>query len=782
MRRVKVALMGLALSFLCALCLLTAAHAEGDAAQPLTLAPEGLQLAQGNQGASAPVSGSAANGPQANSDQRTLLQEVIVTAQKKTERALDVPVPMTVLDGQTLAENGQARLEDYFATVPGMSFAGNAAQGGSQFITLRGLATSDYQTPTVATIIDDVPIGNSLGLNYGSEAYPDVDPSDLSRIEVLKGPQGTLYGADSMGGVIKFNFKDPSTAGYSGNVQALGNYVDGGGPGYTVRGSVNVPISDTFAIRASAFSRRDGGYVDNLWTGQHDVNSDDVYGGHFAALWRPSENLSLKLSALVQDSKGDGAALINTDINMKPTLGSYDQTGILGDNSYYNRLRVYSGTLKATLGGVDFTSVTGYSSNGITGFNDSTGYNSGDALRLFGVTAATDGRFFTATKFTEELRAQSSIGKNLDWIVGGFYTHENTDGNIPLEAANATTGAPAGLLINFHDGPLKVSEYAVFADLTYHFTNQFDIQVGGRQSWDTIDFDETDTGPIVPEFDGGATSPNVFPHEHTTGDAFTYLVTPEYKFSSDVMAYARVATGYRLGGPNLANGANFGLPTSFAPDKTTNYEVGLKGSVLDRALTIDVSVYYIDWQSIQLSVYSPTANISYTVNGGKAKSEGLELQVEAHPTQTLTITAAGSVNDARLTQNLPANGNSYGLSGDRLPYSAPFTGSLSGEQEIFHINQITGIFGAIVSHIGGRELEFAYNATDPRFSLPGYTTGNLHFGVRYEGWYGNLFANNVGNTLGMTSGGYAHDLGNTHGYYASIIAPRTFGLSISKSF
>jgi iron complex outermembrane recepter protein len=751
MRRVKVAQVILAVPFLCGPCLQTVAYAEDDAAQ-------------------------------ANPDQGTSLQEVLVTAQKKTERALDVPVPITVLDTQKLAENGQPKLEDYFATVPGMSFAGNAAQGGSQFITLRGLATSDYQTPTVATIIDDVPIGNSLGLNYGSETYPDVDPSDLSRIEVLKGPQGTLYGADSMGGVVKFIYKDPSTEGYSGNIQTLGNYVDGGAPGYTVRGSANVPISDTLAIRASGFSERDGGFIDNLWTGQHNVNSEDIYGGHFAALWRPAENWSLKLSALVQDTKGDGAALIDTNIDMKPTLGDYDQTGIRGDNSFFNSLRVFSGTLKATLGGVDFTSVTGYSHNGITGFNDSTGYNSGDALRLFGVTAATDGRYFNATKLSEELRAQSSIGKSLDWILGGFYTHETTDGNIPLEAANATTGAPAGLLINFHDGPLEVSERALFADLTYHFTDQFDIQVGGRQSWNTIDFDETDTGPIVPEFDGGATSPNVFPHEHTTGDATTYLVTPEYKFSSNVMAYARVATGYRLGGPNLANGANFDLPTSYKPDKTTNYEVGFKGSMLDQALTIDVSAYYIDWQSIQLSVYSPTANISYTVNGGKAKSEGLELQIETHPIQTLTITASGSLNDARLTQNLPSNGNSFGLDGDRLPYSAPFTGSLSADQEVFHIGTVTGLFGATVTYIGSRELEFAYSASDPRFALPAYTTGSLHLGVRYETWYGNLFVNNVGNALGMTSGGYAHDLGNTNGYYASVIAPRTIGLSISKSF
>ena len=742
-----------------------------------------FRLAQAGSGRAASDSSSVPQGSSAENtpNQPVQLDEVIVTAQKRSERALDVPVPITVLDTQRLAENGMSRLQDFYATVPGMSLSGNGDGGGTQFISLRGLATSSYETPTVAAVIDDVPIGDSLVLNYGSDTYPDLDPSDLSRIEVLKGPQGTLYGADSLGGVLKFVTKDPSTAGFSGNVQALGSYVDHGGPGYSVRGSVNVPMTDTFAFRLSGFSREDAGYIDNVYTGQRDVNTVNVYGGHFAALWQPTENVSLKLGALIQDTRGDGAAIIDTNSSSRPTLGNYNQTGVWGDNAYFNQLRVYSATLKAQLAGVDFTSVSGYSVNALRNANDSTGYNSADALRLFGVTAATDGRIFSADKFTQEFRFISTLGPRLDWIAGAFYTHEHTDGNIPLRAVSATTATPAGLLINFHDGPLSLSEYALFGDLTFHVTDQFNVQVGGRESWNRITFNETDTGPIVPEFDAGAQSPKVFPTEHASGNPFTYLVTPQYKLSPDVMAYARVATGYRLGGPNLANLGSFGLPTAYKPDKTTNYEMGVKASLLDRALTVDTSVYYIDWRDIQLSLYSPIANNSYTANGGKAKSEGLELQVQARPVEGLTIVAAGSWNHAVLSQDLPSAANSYGVSGERLPYSADFTGSLSAELDAFHVGAYTGVAGTTVSYIGSRPLEFAYTATSPRLVLPGYTTVNLHAGVRYESWYANLFVNNVGNELGMIGGGYAHDIGNT-GFYATVIAPRTVGLSIAKTF
>jgi outer membrane receptor protein involved in Fe transport len=253
------------------------------------------------------------------------LEEIVVSAQKKgDERLLDVPVPITVFDADTLATRDQNRLQDYYATVPGLGFT-SFGNGGSQTIALRGLITSAGANPTVSVTVDDIPYGSSTALGSGGVLFPDIDPADLDRIEVLRGPQGTLYGTSSIGGLIRFVTKDPSSDQVTGRIEVLGDAVDHGAQGYGFHGSVNVPLSDTFAIRASGFTRRDPGYVDNAMTGQSDVNRVDVYGGRLSALWRPIEALSVKLGAMLQDTHGYGTPEIDAtpdqEGHLHPILG-----------------------------------------------------------------------------------------------------------------------------------------------------------------------------------------------------------------------------------------------------------------------------------------------------------------------------------------------------------------------------------------------------------------------------------------------------------------------------
>src|SRR5262249_21211164 len=159
------------------------------------------------------------------------------------------------------------------------------------------------------TVIDDVPVGSSQWLSFGSLTQPDLDPSDLARIEVLKGPQGTLYGADSLGGLIKYVTQDPTTKAFGGRAELSGAGVTGGGEGYAVRGAANIPLSESVAMRVSAFGRRDPGYIRDITTGADNVNSANVYGGHVSLLYRPSSNLSLKLGALIQNTNANGTGL-----------------------------------------------------------------------------------------------------------------------------------------------------------------------------------------------------------------------------------------------------------------------------------------------------------------------------------------------------------------------------------------------------------------------------------------------------------------------------------------
>lgn len=613
------------------------------------------------------------------------VEEIIVTSQKKSERLQDVPVSVTVLDPVVLAENGQNRLIDYFATVPGLSLSSTLFGGGAQYLTIRGLSTGYSQNPTVAAVIDDVPVGSSTQLAFGMFGAPDLDPSDLARIEVLKGPQGALYGADSLGGLIRYVTADPSTAAFRGRVELDGVDVPAGGTGYGLRGALNIPLADELAIRVSGFVRRDPGYIDNLTTDQKDLNWASVYGGRFSALWRLSDDVSLKVSALLQQTDAQGSAFIASTSSGQPTLGDLKQTGAPGSTPYAIENQLYSAVFKAKLDNFEFISVTGYSVNKFVNWLDVSQTFGPFALsESFGVPGVSSQNHYVTDKFSQELRVSSSIGDWLNWLAGGFYTHENSPDTFQVYyAENLSTGAIAGTMFLANYSPITLDEYAVFGDLTAHITDQLDLQIGGRQSWNHQSYGSMFIGPLAHDLYGA--SPFVNPLERASGDAFTYLATLQYKFFPDLMLYARIATGYRIGGPNLV--AYPGAPSSYRPDTTTNYEIGIKGDLLNHQLSFDLAAYYIDWKDFQLAVsgIAPNGNSYFTeTNGGGAKSEGFEVSVRARPVSGMTVTAQGSYNDAVLTQDLPPGAvaaGAYGLASNSLPYSIRWSGGITVDQE-----------------------------------------------------------------------------------------------------
>jgi iron complex outermembrane recepter protein len=738
----------------------------------------------------AAFSASAQDASDSNDDQTTMAK-VVVTAEKHEERAQDTPVSLTVVDTEALSENGLSRLADYYATVPGLSLNSGVYPGGAQYLTIRGLSTGWNQTSTVAAVIDDVPTGSGNLSAGGSIAIPDLDPSDLARIEVLKGPQGTLYGADSLGGLLKYVTVDPSTSGFSGRIQVTGVDVPGGGLGYSVRAAVNIPVSDTFAIRASAFERHDPGYIDDLTSGQNNVNSADVYGGHLAALWRPSDDISLKVSALIQQTDANGSPYFNAQLSstatLQPTLGYLKMTGEAFGNPYTRQEQLYSATLRAKVAGLDLVSVTGYSVNEYSLWNDFGTYFDAyfSSPVNFNVLGVGQQEHYDTQKFSQELRLSSSIGEWLDWLVGGFYTHENDANSYNMwSAANPATQTVGSLLLKTPYSPYSFSEEAFFADLTVHFTDRFKVQFGGRQSWNSQTYaPQAITGPAVIDF-FGQPSPDPQAPERATGDAFTYLVTPQFTFSPDAMLYARVSSGYRIGGPNAGAAMYPGTPLDYKPDTTVNYEVGFKSDLLERRLSIDASVYYITWHDFPIHVLTYGGFDYFEINAGDAKSEGVEFSVQSRPAAGLTLAAQGSFNDATLTQNLPANAAYvYAVPGDRLPYSVRWSGGITANQDIRLSNGWTGFVGAEFYYVGLRYGEFTYASTAPRVQLPGYGLGNLRAGIRQESWLINLYVNNVSDKRGLV--GYAPGIvatGNTGGYYGTVTQPRTIGLSVSRNF
>jgi iron complex outermembrane receptor protein len=727
-------------------------------------------------GSTLPIAASGSENPALSSSNG--LSEIVVTAQKRAERLQDVPVPVTAISAQSLVDSNQLRLQDYFNTVPGLNFS--ADQLGNPVLSIRGLTTGGGN-PTVGIVIDDVPYGSSTGIGSGSSTSiaPDIDPSDLARIEVLRGPQGTLYGASSIGGLLKYVTLDPSTDRVSGRIQGgFSDVYNGADLGYSVRGAVNVPLSDTVAIRASAFGRRDPGYIDNVETGRRGVNEGNSEGGRLAALWRPSQDLTLKLSALLQNSKTDGSP----NAFLQPGLTDLQQTGLPGTGGQKTYVQAYSANLSVKIGPVDVTSISGYgvntasfsqdltpsfgpfTQNGIPG----TGFNG------FGVTGTPVYQDTKTKKFTQEIRASSTLGPRLDWLMGAFYTHESTQLTSSILATDATTGAVAGTWADYHL-PSTFEEYAAFTDLTVHVTGQFDIQIGGRESHNNQTYTQTQTGVYNTVFYGLPFA--IADQEKTKDNSFTYLVTPQFKVSEDLMVYSRMASGYRPGGPNPLSTV-FGVPRSYAPDTTKNYEIGVKGDLFHRALTFDASVYYLDWKDIQLVIIDPVSFQSFFTNASRAKSEGVELSVESKPLSGLTIAAWVVWNDAEITRSLPPGGPNtpVGSAGDRLPFSSRSSANLALTQDVVVTSEWTAFVGGNLSYVGNRVGGFT--ASPPRQAYPGYAKVDLHAGAKYETWTFNLYANNVTDKRAALVGG----VDNFPTYAYAYLTPRTVGISAVKSF
>lgn len=705
----------------------------------------------------------------AQAQQSVVLEEVIVTSQKRAERLRDVPVPVTAVAAVALADKSQFRMQDYYAQVPGLAMTPNQFSGAPS-LAIRGITSGDTTNPTVSITVDDVAFGSSTSIGGGYFA-PDLDPSDLARVEVLRGPQGTLYGAASIGGLIKYVTFDPSTEQLEGRVQAGANGVaHGGRTGYNVSGGINVPLGDTVAIRLNAFTREEPGYVDSIrGAGERDVNQTRSSGAHLSALWRAGERFSLKLSALIQDNETAGA----TYVTPGPGVAELQQDFLPRTGWVERKFQAYTATALAKFDAVEITSVTGYSESELSDLLDYSALNGGFTQQIFGSVDTLNTDDTTTYKFSQEIRATAQLNERLELLVGGYYADEYSPYSLQILAADPD-GNPFDAVIRSRFSS-TFAEWAGFTALTYRFTDRFDLQVGGRMSHIEQTFKETDAGPLVP-LAFGTSSPRVLPEAAAREHATTYLITPRFKFSPDVMLYARLASGYRPGGIN--QGELAGLPPRFSSDETLNYEVGLKAGTPDHKLFFDASVFYIDWRDLQLSLINPANGQGYFTNGSRAKSQGVELSMQLVPAEGLHIGGWLVWNEAVLTEAMPTleQGGVNGPAGARLPFSSRFSASASTEYE-FPLAQLTGVVGATVSHVGERIGTFIADDS-AREVFPAYTKADVHAGVKIDRWTFDLYLNNVTDERGVLGGGNGTIMPTAF----LLIQPRTVGLSIARTF
>lgn len=697
------------------------------------------------------------------------LAEIIVTAEKREERVQDVPIPMTAVSAENLVQNSMYRLQDYYNTVPGLNlqFSSNA---GAPSVSIRGITTGGQANPSVGITVDDVPYGASTFIG-GGFLTPDIDPSSLSRVEVLRGPQGTLYGAASIGGLIKYVTVDPTTDAVSGRIETgLVDVYHGAQMGYSVRGAVNLPVNDTMAVRVSGFTRLDPGYIDNVQTGDRGVNWANVYGGLLSGLWRPSDAFSVKLTGLLQVNESHGAGLVTDE----PGLGDWQQSFLRGTGGYDQRFQEYSATVKAKLAGMDFTSITGYGINASSLSYDITSAYGFLSEATFPNTTDTGASYFNdlkTTKVSQEFRLASSWSR-LDWLVGLFYTHESSSYISDIYAEDPTTGAIPGKIL-YYTNPSKYQEFAGFVTLTYHITDAFDVQVGGREA----SIRQSNTAYTdLPAFPPATVTPN----SDSKDTPFTYLFTPRYRLGDDFMVYARLASGYRPGGPN-ANAVVNNFPASYSHDTTHNFDLGIKADFLDHRLSVDAAAYYIDWKNVQVTVIANEGE--YISNGGGAKSQGLELSLQGKPVTGLTVAGWVAYNDADLTKPLPPGslgGPPAGLPGDRLPSSSRWTANTSVEEEVPLGGGFKGFARLSESFVS--DYFGAFPAAPPRAAFAGYWKTDLRVGARSDEWTVNLYANNVTNRRAILDGGadFGANFASPNTYI--LLQPRTVGVTVARSF
>ena len=711
--------------------------------------------------------------PAANSD-----GEILVTANKRSERLIDVPAPVTALGADQLTRTQAVRLEDFAAQVPGLNLIAN--RPGETQIVLRGITTGSPISSTVAIYVDDTPYGSSTSQALGGFLNPDLDPSDVERIEVLRGPQGTLYGASALGGLLKYVSKSPDLGKVAGRIELGGNAVAKGGDGYSVRGMINVPIiNDTLALRVSGYKRRDAGFIDDTQLGVNNINKTDIYGGRAALLWRPTDQLSIDLTATLQNLNGDGSSeedIILTGRKVTARTGDLEHARFTFEPRTV-RYRLYGGTINYDLGGVRFVSVTSHSTLVQHGITDQT-YQSGALLgALLGAPGVgfSVGSDIDLSKFTQEVRLESDTSGPLEWRIGAYFTHERVNRHQPSRAffyANQST-IPLPAPVYFADLYSKYTEYAGFADVTYHLTDSLSLSGGLRYSTNDQGYHQT-TG-------GLAVGPTTSLANTSSDNSVTYQVSAKYKINDDNMLYARVASGYRPGGPNALTPAlaAAGVPAEFGPDTLTNYDIGYKASLLDRKLTLDISAFYIDWKDIQ--ILTNFGGFTSAGNGGTARSYGFEASAAWKPVRGLNLSANVAYTDATLTKDAPGVN---GFDGDRLPSVPKWAGGLSADYD-FPLSAKVGAFvGGGLHAVGARRAGFITGspATFSRPTMPSYTTVDLRTGVELGGYSLTVYAKNVGDKRGLN---YITSLnGNSYSapFTASVIQPRTIGVSFVANF
>lgn len=727
--------------------------------------------------------------------------DIIVTATRQSQSINKVPVSVSALSREALDSRGIRDFTDVIRQTPGVTIERTNTTSN---IAIRGV-NSSVGAATTGIYIDDVPIQiRQLGYG-GGNTYPVV--FDLERVEVLRGPQGTLFGAGSEGGTVRFITQQPSFGGLKVYGRAELSSTEGGGANGEAGASVTGPVvGDTLAFAASGYYRRDGGFVDRIssFTGNvvdKNANRSDSYVGRVALTWQPADTVKITPSLFYQN------------VRVNDSSESWEDYSNYGDHVFRNanqvrelsRDKFYLAAVNVSvdLGGVDLIGVGSYFDRknffvqDYTTF-DQTLFTGVHALPQFPDQQAPSNFLVAQKNWTGELRLQSNQADSpLSWVVGGFYSHAKQtsiqqvfDPYLPVYLFGAPTTVPGYSV--YDQNALSVDkQLAAFGQLTYKFTDKLSAIVGLRYSHTVFSIHDVAQGFVV--------GPLVDDRGRQKENPITPKFGVNFQANPDTLLYASASRGFRVGGynpqvgtfcgPELSSiGYPGGRPTNYKSDSVWSYELGAKSRFGGGLGSIQASAYQIDWKNIQQAVALNSCGFQFTSNLGRARSRGFDIQFELKPTDRLTLQAEVGYVDAKFLDTVlggPAASAPLVSKGDHV-LGSPWTLSLHGQYDF----DLLGPKGAYIrSDFDYRAkqkttppyLNPSNGAIDTALAVPpAVSYWSARLGVRPGKFDVSLFVNNILNKSTWTRRERA---GNPFEFFRrETVRPRTFGVTVGYRY
>jgi iron complex outermembrane receptor protein len=692
------------------------------------------------------------------------LEEVVVTARMRVENIRDVPVSIVALSGQDIAATGATDLKDLNDMVPNVTVSTGNLESRSNLV-IRGISTearSIGQETGVGVYLDGVYTGRAETYN---QALPDIE-----QVEFLRGPQGTIFGKNTIAGAVSLTTIKPSDKELGAFSLDVGNYGLVQGSGF-----VSGPIRDGLLYgKAVVYGTTSSGYATNVYDDSK-AGRNNIGGGRLELRATPSSDLEIIW-------QGDITREHNAPYRFEVTTGAFGNIPgpFTFDEAYPSREEVDFGgtalTINYQLGG-------GYALTSISAWRASSWHEHSDET-WNGQQLAYSEYEEHSTYASQELRITSPANQALEWVAGLYYTHQDSSTHTPVSIGNdlaAIFGIPDGLESFDERAEVATNGYAAYANGSYHLDRAWTLTVGGRY---TDEYKHLDFHQIDP--DGLGFVPNIGPlTQNYSKGAFTPTGSVVFAASDQVNLYATISTGYKSGGFNvdtLSTAANL----SFDPEHVTNYELGAKGSFLDGKLRADADVFHMDYKDLQITQYDPKSFSNYIGNAARAKIDGFELDLVARPDIHWTVETAVGLLNARFVQFTDQYGNN--LAGNQMVYAPKVTGALA-LQYTTPVSAAVDLFARAEANYRGSSHpdvdNLASDLLDSRTLLNARLGLNLDHGRWIVEAYGRNLANKVYAINATTQLPLLAAVIPTYNYEETTTTygmPRTYGVKVSARF